>query len=324
MSLTARAFWLVRPGSGELREAPLRAPAPGEVLVQTRFSAVSRGSESLVFHGRVPQSEYERMRCPHQEGSFPGPLKYGYSNVGRVLEGPPALVGRSVFCLYPHQDRYVVPESAVLPLPEGVPEERAVLAANLETALNALWDARPLIGDRISVVGAGVLGSLCAHLASRTLGADVELVDIREERAALAAALGCRFALPALASRERDLVLHASASAEGLQSALALAADEAQIVELSWFGDADVALPLGGAFHQRRLTLRSSQVGRVSPHARGRFDHRRRLELALTLCREPALDLLISGRSPFTSLPDVMPELAAVGSGALCHRIEYS
>ena len=324
MTVRARAFWVIRPGSGELREHELGAPGAGEALVRTVFSAVSRGTEALVFHGRVPASEHERMRCPHQEGSFPGPVKYGYASVGRVLEGSSELRGRSVFCLYPHQDLYVVPESALVPLPAGVPEARAVLAANLETALNALWDARPLLGDRVSVVGGGVVGCLAAYLASRVHGAEVELVDVREERAELAAALGFGFALPARARAERDIVLHASASAEGLSTALGLAARDAEIVELSWFGDREVSLPLGEAFHQRRLTLRSSQVGGVSPNARPRFDHRRRLELALSLCSDPALDRLVSGESQFEALPELMPRLADAKSGALCHRLKYS
>jgi len=324
MSLCARAFWVTRPGSGEVREQTLAAPAAGEALVQTLFSAVSRGTEALVFQGRVPASEVERMRCPHQEGSFPGPVKYGYANVGRVLEGSSELCGRSVFCLYPHQDRYVVREAALVPLPDGVPEERAVLAANMETALNALWDARPLAGDRISVVGGGVLGCLCAYLASRLPGVDVELVDVRSDRADVAAVLGFRFALPAQATPERDLVLHASASQEGLRTALGLAASDAEIIELSWFGDREVALPLGEAFHRRRLSLRSSQVGGVSPHARRRFDHRARLALALSLCRDPALDRLFDSESPFEALPELMPELAAPTSGVLCHRLRYS
>jgi hypothetical protein len=323
MTLRARAFWVTRPGSGEVREQVLGAPAAGEALVRTSFSGVSRGTEALVFHGRVPPSEHERMRCPYQEGSFDGPVKYGYASVGRVLEGSRELEGRAVFCLYPHQDLYVVPETALMPLPEGVPEGRAVLAANLETALNALWDARPLIGDRISVVGGGVVGCLCAYLARSQCGVDVELVDVRAERAELAAALGFRFALPQQATPERDLVLHASASAEGLRMALGLAAREAEIIELSWFGDREVSLPLGAGFHQRRLSLRSSQVGGLSPNARQRFDRRARLELALSLCSDPALDRLISAESSFEELPAIMPALADANSGALCHRLKY-
>jgi NADPH:quinone reductase-like Zn-dependent oxidoreductase len=324
MTEKASAFWIARPGVGEIRDEPLPALAAGRVRVRTLYSGVSRGTESLVFQGRVPPSEYERMRCPHQAGQFPGPIKYGYSNVGTVVDGPERLRGRPVFCLYPHQTAYVVPEDAVVPLPDDVPAARAVLAANMETALNAMWDAEPRLGDRMSVVGAGVLGCLTAYLAGRIPGVEVELVDVKPERARVAAALGVRFVLPGAASRARDLVLHASGTPLGLRTALDLAAPETTIVELSWYGDAEVSLPLGQAFHVGRLTVRSSQVGTVSPRARSRFSHRARLAMALSLCSDPALDALIEGESAFADLPAVMAELSASGGGPLCRRLRYS
>jgi threonine dehydrogenase-like Zn-dependent dehydrogenase len=315
----ARAFWITEPGRGALREEALASPAAGEVLVETLFSGVSRGTESLVFTGHVPPTEYARMRCPFQAGDFPAPVKYGYANVGRARTG--AFAGRPVFCLYPHQTAYVVPETAVVPVPDGVPPERAVLAANLETALNALWDARLQIGDRVSVVGAGVVGALVAYLAARVAATDVELIDVRPERASVAAALGVGFSTPDGASKERDLVFHASGRAEGAARALALGAVEATVLELSWFGDAEVSLPLGRDFHVRRLTYRSSQVGRVSPSARARFTHRARLELALSLLRDPALDCLIDGETSFDARPAAFPALVA--GGGLCRRVRY-
>jgi NADPH:quinone reductase-like Zn-dependent oxidoreductase len=323
MTRLARAFWVTRPFEGEIRESVLGAPASGEVMVEALYSSVSRGTEALVFQGKVPETEYDRMRCPHQEGDFPGPLKYGYASVGRVVEGPSALSDRTVFCLYPHQSAYVVPISSVVPLPPSVTSSRAVLAANLETALNALWDARPLAGDRISVVGAGVLGCLFAYLARKIPAAEVELVDVRPERAKVAEALGVSFATPDEARKERDLVVHASASAEGLRTALDLASSDVTVLELSWFGDRAVALPLGGAFHVKRLALRSSQVGTVSPNARGRFTHRARLELALSFCADEALDVLFTSESSLSDLPATMRELCGASGGALCHRVRY-
>jgi threonine dehydrogenase-like Zn-dependent dehydrogenase len=319
----ARAFWVVEPGRGELREEELRSPGPDEVLVRTLYSAVSRGTESLVFHGRVPVSEHQRMRCPHQAGEFPGPLKYGYSSVGVVEAGNAALLGRPVFCLFPHQSAYVVPALAVLPLPRGVPPERAVLAANMETAINAIWDASPRLGDRVTVVGAGAVGCLCAYLLARHPGVAVELVDLRGERAGLASAFGASFAAPGDAQRERDLVVHASGHEAGLCTSLQLAGADATVLELSWFGDVSVSLPLGAAFHVRRLSLRSSQVGTVSPNARARFDHRARLALALELCHDPLLDHVLDAESRFENLPESMPRLLLSGNGSLCHRLRY-
>ncbi len=319
----SRACWVEAPGRAGLRPAPLAAPGPGEVLVRALHSGISRGTELLVFRGEVPESEYERMRAPFQEGSFPAPLKYGYASVGVVEQGPPALSGRAVFCLYPHQTRYVVPVEAVHPLPEGLPPARAVLAANMETAVNALWDAAPRVGDRIAVVGAGVVGLLVAWLAGRMPGCEVEVIDTNAGRRAVAEQLGVVFAIPQCARPDADRVIHASGNAEGLATALRLAAFEATVLEMSWYGRRSVTLPLGEAFHSRRLTLKSSQVGHVSLPQRARWSHGRRMALALSLLRDPALDALLTDAAPFDELPAVLERLAAGAPQTLCHRIDY-
>jgi NADPH:quinone reductase-like Zn-dependent oxidoreductase len=293
-------------------------------LIRAGVSAISRGTESLVFRGEVPQSEWQRMRCPFQEGEFPGPVKYGYAVAGIVEDGPAEWCGRRVFCLHPHQDRFIVPQDAVVAIPEDVPERRATLAANMETAVNGLWDGRPGPGDRITIIGAGVVGTLVAALAARLPGAEVELIDIDPSRAALAATLGCGFAAPQQARGEADLVIHASGAPEGLATALAVAGFEATVVEMSWYGTAIAPLSLGGAFHSRRLTLRSSQVGAVPAVRRARWSRRRRLALAVSLLRDPLFDLLLSGETDFLALPELMPRLALSSEGALCHTVRYS
>lgn len=323
MSAESRACWIEAPGRAAIRAESMATRADGEVEVRTLHSALSRGTEALVFRGEIPESEFERMRAPFQQGEFPGPLKYGYASVGIVEQGPEALRGRAVFCLYPHQTRYVVPAEAVHFLPDGLPPARAVLAANMETAVNALWDAAPRLGDRISVVGGGVVGLLVAWLAARLPGCEVELVDVRESRREVAGQLGLRFSLPERARPDADLVLHASGQPQGLVTALALAAFEATVVELSWYGRRVVPLPLGEAFHSRRLTLKSSQVGHVASAQRGRWTHRRRLALALSLLRDPVLDLLITDSAPFEQLPEVLARLAAGAPDVLCQRIDY-
>jgi NADPH:quinone reductase-like Zn-dependent oxidoreductase len=319
----SRAFWITGPGQGEIRPEPLARCSGGEVRVRTLYSGISRGTETLVFRGEVPPGEYGRMRAPYQAGDLPAPVKYGYSSVGEVEEGPADLLGRHVFCLHPHQTRYVVPAAAVHPLPDGVPPGRAVLAANLETAVNALWDAGVRLGDRIAVVGAGALGLLVARLAARIPGCEVELVDPNPRRAPVAAALGARFASPDAAQGEADLVVHASGTAEGARRALELAGFEATVLELSWFGTRVVPLPLGEGFHAKRLTLRSSQVGSVATAQRARWTHARRLALALRLLDDAALDLLITGEDRFDELPRVLARLAAGPGEAICHRIRY-
>jgi threonine dehydrogenase-like Zn-dependent dehydrogenase len=319
----ARAYWTVAPGRGEIRAAPLRSPGPGEVLLRALRSGISRGTESLVFRGLVPASQRTAMRCAFQEGEFPGPVKYGYASVGRVESGPAQLHGQRVFCLHPHQDRYVVPAEAVVPLPDGVSDARGVLAANMETAVNGLWDATPHLGDRIAVVGCGVVGCLVAALAARIPGARVEMVDSDPRRAAVAARLGCVYATPERATGDVDLVIHASGNPDGLATALGLAGFEATVLEMSWYGDRTVPVPLGEGFHSRRLTLRSSQVGAVASTGRARWNHRRRLSLALDLLTDPVFDVLLTGESPFEELPATLARLAHTPDGALCHVITY-
>jgi D-arabinose 1-dehydrogenase-like Zn-dependent alcohol dehydrogenase len=319
---TARAFWLRAPGEGEILTVAVPRPRPGEVVVRTLCSGVSRGTETLVFRGGVPASQHARMRAPFQDGDFPAPVKYGYLNVGVVEHGPPELLDRVVFCLYPHQTRYVVPAAAVTPVPDGVPPGRAVLAGTVETAVNALWDAAPLVGDRIAVVGGGMVGCCVAAVLAGFPGARVELVDIDPGRAAVAAALGVGFALPEQAAGECDLVVHASATEAGLARSLELLGDEGEVVELSWYGDRRVNVPLGESFHSRRLTVRSSQVGAVAPARRARRDFGDRLALALDLLDDARFDALVTREIGFDDLPEQMPHLVGEPS-ALCVRVTY-
>ncbi len=320
--LMSRAFWVTGPGQGAVMDTPVGAGSESSVLVRALYSGVSRGTESLVFHGQVPEGEYERMRAPFQEGRFPFPVKYGYASVGEVVQGCDALLGRRVFCLFPHQALYAVPEQAVVALPDDLPAGRAVLAANMETAINGLWDAAPAVGDRIAVVGLGVVGLLTAWLASRIPGTRVTALDVNPGRRAVADALGLRFAT-ACDRDDHDLVIHASGQGAGLATALALAGQEARVVEMSWYGDQAVTVPLGGAFHSRRLTLRSSQVGQIRPSRQPRWTHRDRLSLALSLLRDDRLDALITGESAFDDMPEALGSVLTDGRDTLCHRIHY-
>ena len=323
MRVDAEAFWLREPGRGEIRPVTLGEPGPDDVIVRTMVSGISRGSETLVFQGHVPQGQYAAMRAPFQEGEFPGPVKYGYLSVGSVEQGPAELCGRTIFCLYPHQTAYVVPAGAVTVVPEDVPPARAVLTGIAETAVNALWDATPLVGDRVTVVGAGMVGCCVARVLSGFPAVAVTLVDVDPSRANVAAALDVDFALPAEAAGDRDLVVHASASSAGLQRSLELLAPEGTVIDLSWYGDNEVRLSLGGAFHSRRLGIRASQVSSVSPARSARRTSSDRLGLALELLRDPAFDALVTGQSRFEELPEVMARLASGRLPALCHTIAY-
>jgi threonine dehydrogenase-like Zn-dependent dehydrogenase len=314
----AHAFWLRAPGHGEIRPVTLPEPGRADVVVRTLRSGVSRGTETLVFRGGVPPSQYAAMRAPFQEGHLPGPVKYG-----AVEQGPRELRGRTVFCLYPHQTAYVVPAGAVTVVPDDVPPARAVLAGTVETAVNALWDAAPLLGDRVAVVGAGMVGCCVARLLARFPAVEVTLVDVNESRAEVAAALGAGFARPVDVAGGCDLVVHASATSAGLQCSLDLLAPEGTVLDLSWYGDAEVQLSLGGSFHTGRLGLRASQVGTVSPARSARRTTADRLALALELLRDPVFDVVVTGESRFDELPGVMARLAAGSLPALCHTVTY-
>jgi NADPH:quinone reductase-like Zn-dependent oxidoreductase len=326
---SARALYYtgVRRAAIGIAGRPPLTSADGEktaaATVRSLYSGISRGTERLVFEGRLPESEWERMRAPHQEGSFPFPVKYGYSAVGVVEEGPETLLGRAVFALYPHQDRFILPAGAVIPLPDGVPPRRAILAANMETALNALWDSGASAGHQIAVIGAGVAGCLIAALAARLPGAAVTLIDIRPERAEIAAKMGAAFSLPDAAGNGAAIVFHTSATEAGLQLALAIAGFEARIVEVSWFGAGTVSLPLGGAFHSQRLQLISSQVGHVAPAFRSRCTHRQRLAAALDLLADPRFDALITEEVAFEDVPAALPRLLAPDAPGLATAIRY-
>jgi NADPH:quinone reductase-like Zn-dependent oxidoreductase len=323
----AQALWYVGPGRAEIRQERLSPLKDGDVRVRAVHGAISRGTEALIAAGRVPESGYQRMRAPLMGGSFPFPVKYGYATVGTVEAGPAALIGRHIFALHPHQTKFDLPAEGVVPLPDDMPLSRAVLAANMETALNAtwdaVWDASPGPFGRIAVVGAGVVGALVGFLCARIESAEVTLIDVDPAREALARALGLKFALPKNAPADCAFVFHSSATAEGLTTALDIAGDEATIVELSWYGAGTVAVPLGAAFHSRRLKIISSQVGKVAPSRRANFTHRRRLEAAIKLLADPRLDALLAPAVAFGELPDRLPDILKPGSGVLCQLINY-
>ncbi|MCG5234697.1 zinc-dependent alcohol dehydrogenase [Xanthobacter oligotrophicus] len=322
-SVEGRALWTVGPGAAALRTEELPPPSLDEARVATVWSAISRGTERLVFQGLTDPVHRDRMRAPLQQGDFPFPVKYGYCAVGRVEAGPAALEGRLVFALAPHQTRFNAPASMLTPLPEGLPPRRATLAANMETALNALWDGGAGPGDRIVVVGAGLVGLLVTYLAARLPGAEVTAIDPDESRAGLARSFGAAFAPSSAGVADADLVFHTSGSGAGLATALACCGEEARVVEMSWYGDKGVNAQLGGAFHHRRLQIVSSQVGMVSPARRPRWSHRRRLEKALALLEDPALDALITDEVAFDDLPQALPRILADGAAGIATVVRY-
>ena len=321
--INATAYWTTAREHGELRSEELAAPGPGEALVRALYSGISKGTEMVVHHGLVPPRVAKEMRAPHQEGQFPGPVKFGYLSVGVVEKGPAEWIGQRVFCLNPHQDRYVLPLDALTKIPDGVPSQRAVLTGTVETAVNALWEAGPRLGDRVAVVGAGLVGGMVATLLRTFPLQRLQLVDVDPGRKQLADALGIEFTHPDDALDDCDIVFHCSASQEGLERSLQLAGDEGDVIEMSWYANREVTLPLGEDFHARRLSIRASQVGVVARARRHRRTNADRLDLAVSLLTDPVFDAFVTGSSPFTELPDIVQELADGTLDALCHVIEY-
>ncbi|MCJ8520080.1 NADPH:quinone reductase-like Zn-dependent oxidoreductase [Pseudorhizobium tarimense] len=318
----ARSLWIERAGQAAIRTETLIPLQPSQVTVEALFSGISRGTESLVFHGRVPETEFERMRGPHQEGEMSFPVKYGYAMVGTVLDGAGDLAGRRIFCLHPHQDRFRIGRQEVHVLPDALPPERAVLAANMETALNIVWDAGVLPGDRVVVFGAGIVGLLTAYIVSRIGGAEITLCDISPDRRDIARALGLPFCEPSDVPDDCDVLINASASPAALANALAHAGFEARIIEASWYGETMVEIQLGRAFHSKRLSIVSSQVGAIAPQRRGRWTFGRRLAKALEFLRDERLDTLISGETPFAAIAAAYGQILE-SPETLCHRIRY-
>ena len=317
------ALWYIAPEQAEIRSEPVPSLQSNQIRVRTLYGALSRGTESLVWAGRVPEVEYKRMRAPFMGGDFPFPVKYGYSSVGRVEHGPAEWLGKLVFSLSPHQTVLTLAPDAVVALPPDVPSSRAVLAANMETALNAVWDATPGPGDRIAVVGGGVVGMLVAFLCGHLPGAQVTLVDINPARQSVAHALGVKFSTPDQAPAECDLVVHCSGAQQGLVTALSLAGEEATVIEMSWYGDQPITANLGGAFHSRQLRLQSSQVGHISASRRPRWSYARRLSAALALLNDARLDVLLAPAVMFNDLPAQLPQILGPGNSMLCQLIQY-
>jgi threonine dehydrogenase-like Zn-dependent dehydrogenase len=319
----ATAYWTTAREHGELRAEEVPAPGPGEALVRALYSGISKGTEMVVHAGAVPPRVAEEMRAPHQEGKFPGPVKFGYLSVGVVEEGPEEWTGQRVFCLNPHQDLYVVPVTSLTRIPDDVPSRRAVLTGTVETAVNALWEAGPRLGDRIAVVGAGLVGGMVATLLRTFPLQRLQLVDLDPGRKQLAETLGVDFAHPDDALADCDIVFHCSASQAGLARSLQLAGDEGEVIEMSWYANREVTVPLGEDFHARRLSIRASQVGMVSRARRHRRTNADRLDLSVSLLKDPVFDAFLTGSSPFEDLPKVVQSLADGSLEALCHVVEY-
>lgn len=312
----ARALWLDAPGRAVLRDTELPPLAEGWSRLQAIASAISPGTERLVATGRVPAEVAETMRCPYMEGAFPFPVKYGYSLVGRLDDG------RIAHVLHPHQEVAHVRTADLRIVPDDVPPERATLAANLETAVTALWDARIAPGERALVIGFGIVGSVVARLLTRVAGVEVDVLEPDATKRGLAQRMG--FHAIAEPGSDYDIAFGASGAPEEVQIALDAIGAEGRVVALSWLGTREVRLQLGGTFHSGRKQLISSQVSHIPPHMRARWDYARRTRLVFALLRDPIFDEHITRAVAFDELPRFYEELCAGGAGGLSIAVRYS
>ena len=324
---------LVYPGPFRAQIVPVQLASlkKGHVLVKAVFGGISRGTESLVFQGKVPQSEWANMRCLHQDGEFEFPVSYGYSLVGSVVETANASgrlrVGDRVFVMHPHQNEIVVEEHYCNVLPAGLPDERAVLSANAETALNAIWDAGLTRGDTVAVFGAGVLGLLIAVIAAKRIDSQIVVIDRLDDRRETVERLGLRFLGPSdeIEYRENfDCIFNTTASGEALQNAINLANFEGRIMEVSWYGNKPVELCLGGRFHSQRLSIISTQVGSVSKQMRPDVSPADRMQLAMAELLDARFDYLLEPPIAFKKLPEAIAGILGENKNALCQLISYT
>jgi threonine dehydrogenase-like Zn-dependent dehydrogenase len=321
--IRARAFWLTGKGRGALKREALPDPGGEEwCVVRAMFSAVSPGTERLVADGKVPVALRKEMRCPYMGGNFPFPVKYGYSLVGEVVQGPVELRGRKVHVLHPHQDVCVVRSEDVRPLPDDLPPARATLASNMETAVTAAWDSGVALGERVLVVGFGIVGSLIARIFGLGPAVDLEIAEKRPDRRRLAESMGFR-ATGRPSAESFDVAFDTSGTPAGLQTAIDSVGVEGRVVAVSWFGAEPVRLDLGGSFHSRRKRIIGSQVSRIPGSLRPRWDIRRRTELVFRLLERPEFDLHVGPTVPFTELPKAFETLVRRSPGGLSPLIMY-
>ncbi len=308
--MDAHALWHVDPAHSVLRQQTLGKLTPGECLVKTRFSMVSLGTERLVCKGGMSPEAYGPMTVPYMQGAFSFPLTYGYSLTGEVIDGPQEWLGERVHAMHPHQDLCVIHSHDLTVVPGNVPLDRAVLASNLETAVNGVWDGQPIMGQRVLVIGYGLIGALIAHLVKPIPGIELHIHDIRGSRKELAIANG-HHVWDAAESQpgDYDLIFHTSASSAGLQFAIDHTREEGRVIEMSWYGNQTVNLDLGASFHYGRNRIISSQVSRIASPALPHFDHHRRKSLIFQLLADDAYHKFLGEGIVFDQSPSFFSDL---------------
>ena len=328
----------------DITEDKLPEPGAGEVLIQTRFSAISHGTEMLVYRGQFPAGMAADDTIPELRRPLTYPLKYGYAVVGDIIDTGSGvsrdLNGQSVFSLHPHESCFTVDADRVIPLPAGVDPLDALFLANMETAVNLLMDGRPVIGENVAVLGQGVVGLLTTSLLARFPLAALLTVDpIKLRREASRQAGAHRSLDPNLEDIENqismalksdgstgqaDLTYELSGDPEALNQAIAATGFDGRIVVGSWYGSKPAALDLGSRFHRRRLRLISSQVSTLTPELAARWSHKRRFEVAWEMIRRIRPARFITRRIPLTQAPEAYKLIDKDPAADIQVVLEYS
>jgi len=318
-----RSLWHLSDSQSVIKENTAQNPSPSFLKIQSHFSLISTGTERLVACGEVPGSVHDDMKVPYMEGAFPFPIKYGYSLVGKVITEGHSMTGKLVHAMHPHQDFCLINESDLFEIHSNIPAQRATLASNLETALTAVWDAQVNIGDRVLIVGFGLIGSLIARLLSFIPAIYFQIIEIDKERIQHAEKLG--FPVSAILRKHSkfDIAFHTSATAEGLQTCIDGVGLEGKIIELSWYGKKPVKINMGGSFHSQRKQIISSQVGKLPSKYNARWDMKRRKKVVFELLENALFDQQITHFIKFVDTPTFFADLRAGKAKGLAYCIEY-
>lgn len=321
--LSAESFWIRKKNNSFIKKHSISIPQNNEVLVKTIYSGISYGTEKIVYSGNVPKSQRSLMRCPYQEGEFGSNVKYGYMNVGKVMNGPSKLVNRYVYTLYPHQTQYVLPLEELTFIPKLIPIKRCLLTANMETAINAMWDTLPTCGDKILIIGAGIVGFLMAYILMTIIGIEILLIDTDKEKSKIAKIFGIKFSCSIPKSYNANIIYECSGNPSVIDILSSHVNDETVICIMSWYGNSVSNINFGNEFFSKRTKILFSQVAKVSHNRDKYWNNKKRKDLAISLLNDDKLDNLIEkDMISFHDLPEFFSNTARHNK-FFCKVIDY-
>ena len=318
---TAQSFWVNKKRGSIKKELLNQSLGNDELLVKAYYSGISYGTEKIVHDSQVPANQYEFMRAPHQVGEFNKEVKYGYLSVGKVVVGPKSMMNKMVYTMFPHQSMYILKSSLATLIPSHIPYKRALLTANMETAINAMWDSQPSIGDNTYVIGAGIVGILMAYVLSSTFGIKVTVIDNNASKKKLCKFFNIDFENNINCIKDPDIIFECSGNASVLSDLINNSTLETKICILSWYGKQQSKIKMGENCFSRRLEIIFSQVGNITPIQSKKWDNLSRRALALKLLDNKKLDSLIDKQEiKLKELPNFFKK---GNTNGLCKVVKY-